>query len=1077
MSKAITLLAAFVLFHLAAVTQIRQITGAVKDNKGDPVPFASIKLKNSNVGTAADAAGKFTISASEGDTLEISAASFGTTQVPVGPTNTLDIILEAQDNLQEVVVTALGIRRNKNDLPYAAQQVKGDEIVKTRSNNFANALAGKVAGLQIKTNNNLGGSTNIIMRGYKSITGDNQAMIVIDGVPVNNSNVNTSTQQNGFGGFDYGNAGADLNPDDIESVNVLKGAAATALYGSRAANGVVLVTTKKGKKGLGVTVNLGGGTGWMDKSTWVKYQHEYGSGYYDPDFYTYSDPSTGNPYFLYFDVDGDGIDDPVVPTTEDASFGARFDPNFQVFHWNAFDPRLSTYHQKRPWVAAPNDPTTFFESPWSTNFSVFVDGGSDRATFKLGYTRNDDKGILPNSKVTKDLINMQASYNITSKLTASAMINFSKIKGLGRYGNGYGDARSLSGHFRQWWQMNVDIKELEDAYNITKDNITWNMSEPPEDLGPIYWDNPYFTRYESYENDYRFRTIGNITLNYNITDWLSIMGRVALDTYDQLQEERDGYGSVNLASYSRYNLTFREYNYDILANMNRDLSEKVNLKALVGGNLRQNAVNSIFAATNGGLVIPKLYSLSNSANPINAPTEIEQRVEVGGVFAGATFTYDDMIILDATARVDKSSTLPSDNNTYFYPSISGGFIFSKLLTNVSWLNFGKVRLNYAEVGSPAPWDFIVDSYDKPTPYGSVALFSVSNTKKNEELKPERTRSYEAGLELSMFKNKVGLDLTFYKTNTIDQIIPVSISAATGNTTRIINAGNVENKGVEVSLNLTPVKSQDFTWQLALNFARNKNKVISLIGGTQNIVLGQFQGGVSLNATVGQPFGTLRGSDFIYDSASGRPVVGSDGYYMISATTNNIIGDINPDWTGGINNTFTYKRLSLGFLIDIRQGGSLFSIDQWYGQGTGLYAMSAGLNDLGNPVRNSLADGGGLIFPGVTEDGKENTQRVILTGLRGYGYNNFPNKGYVYDASIIRLREVNLTWAIPMKVVNAMGPVKGVDLSLYGRNLWIIHKNLPDADPEDGSSSGNIQGYQVGSYPTYRMVGFNLKFKF
>src|SRR4030095_5638109 len=222
-------------------------------------------------------------------------------------------------------------------------------------------------------------------------------------------------------------------------------------------------------------------------------------------------------------------------------------------------------------------------------------------------------------------------------------------------------------------------------------------------------------------------------------------------------------------------------------------------------------VNSIFAATNGGLVIPKLYSLSNSANPINAPTEIEQRVEVGGVFAGATFPYDDMFILDATARVDKSSTLPADNNTFFYPSVSAGFIFSKLLTGMPWLNFGKVRLNYAEVGSPAPWDYITDSYDKPTPFGSVPLFSVSNTKKNEELKPERTRSYEAGLELSVLKNRVGLDLTFYKTNTIDQIIPVSISAATGNTTRIINAGNVENKGVEVSLNLTPVKNQDFTW--------------------------------------------------------------------------------------------------------------------------------------------------------------------------------------------------------------------------------------------------------------------------
>ncbi|RYZ49084.1 MAG: SusC/RagA family TonB-linked outer membrane protein, partial [Sphingobacteriales bacterium] len=728
-------------------SQTQTISGQINDNLGNPVPYATVRVLNGNAAVAADSTGRFSIDAAQGTILVITAAGFEETRFTVGTSALVEITLENPDALSEVVVTALGIRRNKNELPYAAQQVRGEELTKVRTTNFANALSGKVAGLQIRQSTTMGGSSNIILRGYKSITGENQALIVIDGVPANNANTNTTDQQNGRGGFDYGNAAADINPDDVESVNVLKGAAATALYGSRAANGVILITTKKGRRGLGVTLNIGGSTGSMDKSTWVKYQHEYGGGYYDPDFYTYSDsPPSPDERFLYFDANGDGQPDLVIPTTEDASFGARFDPSLMVYHWNSFDPRLPTYRQAAPYIAAANDPTTFFETPLSSNVSVFVDGGGDKGTFKLGYTRSDDKGILPNSKISKDLINLQASYNITSKLTANATLNFSKVKGLGRYGSGYSDARSLAGMFRQWWQMNVDIKDLENAYNLTRDNITWNMSGPPDDLGPIYQDNPYYTRYESFANDSRFRYFGIASLTYSPTTWLNILARASLDSYDQLQEERNGYASVNIGEYNRFNQTFREYNYDLIANIDTDLSDRLNLKALVGGNLRQNHMNSVFASTNGGLIIPGLYALSNSANPINAPTEVEQRVEVGGVFAGFTLAYNQMLVLDVTGRTDQSSTLPSGNNRYFYPSFSGGFIFSRLLPNLTFLNQGKLRLNYAEVGSPAPWDYTTNGYDKPTPFGSVPLFSIANIRRNPDLKPERTRSYEAGLE-------------------------------------------------------------------------------------------------------------------------------------------------------------------------------------------------------------------------------------------------------------------------------------------------------------------------------------------
>ena len=1081
MRKVASLLSVLMLVCTLAFGQNRTVTGTVRDENGNPVPFATVTIvgTNASVGnsaTQADANGNYTINLATGDQLTVTATGFQSqTLTPSGSAQNF-VLTRGNNQLQEVVVTALGIRRNRNTLPYAAQQVTNEEITKTRTDNFANALSGKVAGLQIKTNNNLGGSTNIVLRGNKSITGNNQALIVVDGVPVNNSNFNTSDQTQGFEGYDYGNTGADVNPDDVESVNVLKGAAATALYGSRASNGVILITTKKGKRGLGISVNIGGSTGRMDKSTWINYQHEYGGGYYDPLYYRYSGATSPDRRFWYFDANGDGTDDLIVPTTEDASFGAKFDPNLLVYQWDSFDPTSPNYGKATPWIASPNDPTSFFVTPLSSSASIFVQGGGEKSNFKLGYTRNDDKGILPNSKLIKNMVNLMADYKITDKLTATASVNFTNTEGVGRYGNGYGNI-NVASNFREWWQMNVDVQSQKDAYFRTRKNTTWNMASPPEDIGPIYWDNPYYTRYESYESDSRYRFVSYLSVNYAVTNWLNLLGRVSLDSYDDLQEERSGYESINIGGYSRYNRNFREVNYDLLANMDKDINQDLNFKALLGTNLRRNYFNSISAATNGGLIIPGIYSLANSVNPIVAPTEADQQVEVGGVFAGATLTYKNMLILDATARRDQSSTLPAGNNSYFYPSVSGGFVFSKLLPNTNWLSFGKLRLNYAEVGSDAPFDYLINSYTQPSPFNGIPLFSVGSTQKNPELKPERTKSYEAGLEMSFLKSRIGFDATYFKTNTVDQIIPVTISGATGYTTQIINAGDVENKGFEVSLNLVPVKSRDFSWNMNVNWTKIDNKVLSLTGGTQNILLGSFQGGVTLNAVVGQPYGVLKGSDFVYDSVSGQRTVDADGYYIVSQSTNNIIGNTTPDWTGGINNILTYKDVSLSFLIDAKHGGSVYSVDQWYGQGTGLTANTAGLNDKGNLKRDDPATGGGVLFPGVTEDGKANTTYAAVTGLRGYGYNNFPNAGVVYDASYVKLREVNLTYTLPNKLIERINPIKGISVSLYGRNLWIIHKNMPDSDPEEGPSSGNIQGIQVGSYPTYRTAGFNVNVKF
>ena len=731
MRRFLTFFTVLMLSGVLAFSQGRTVTGTVNDETGAPVPFATVTESGTRNATTADANGNFTIKTKGTGSLIFTATGYNeATVTPQGNSAMATLSRNASELATVVVTTALGIQRNKNTLPYAAQQVTGDEVSKTRNDNFISGLSGKISGLQITQNNSLGASTNVVIRGYKSLTGNNQALFVVDGTPIDNSNKNTTDQRAGRGGYDYGNAAADINPDDIESINVLKGAAATALYGSRAANGVILITTKKGRKGLNITLNSGVTMGSIDKSTFVKYQHEYGGGYGARNHYGSPDNN-----FFYFDVNGDGIRDLVDPTTEDASWGPKFDPNLMVYQWDAFDKTSPNYKKATPWVAAKNDPTTYFEKPVSYSNSILLDGGDDKFTYKLGYTHAMDKGILPNSQINKDLVNFGATYKISSRVTANASINYSEVKGLGRYGTGYDSKNPMQG-FRQWYQMNNDMQELKDAYFRTRQNTTWNWTRPsaPDGLTPIYWNNPYFDRYENYENDSRSRYFGNVGLTYKINDWLSAQGRISLDSYDEIQEERLAVGSLPLSlaggtgndasGYSRLNRSFREYNYSGILNFDKNITNNLNLKALAGADRRQTNVSSIIAATNGGLVVPKLYALTNSLNPISAPAENLTTIQVDGIFAGATLTWKDMLILDGTIRRDHSSTLPASNASYNYPSISGGFIFSKLIQNASWLSYGKLRANYAELGNSAPAHSTSDVFTKPDPFGTATLFAV-----------------------------------------------------------------------------------------------------------------------------------------------------------------------------------------------------------------------------------------------------------------------------------------------------------------------------------------------------------------
>jgi len=1102
MKKLSVFLAGLLLAGLTIVqAQTVRITGTVTSSEdGMPMPGVSVVVKGTTIGATTNVDGKYELAVpANAQTLTFSFVGFKTQDVAIAGRSVVDVVMQSEAvEMKEVVVTALGITREKKSLGYSVQEVKGDEVNQVKSSNFLTQLSGRVAGVQIKSNTNFGGSNNILIRGATSLTGNNQALFVVDGVPIDNSIPNNSGQISGRNGYDYGNAASDINPDDIESISVLKGAAATALYGSRAANGVILITTKKGKATKGPQVRFSStySISSIDKSTFPEYQKEYGGGYGK---YYYSDPADGHPGLEYYaDVDGDGNIDFTVPFYEDASRGEKFDPTLMVFQWDALYPESPNYLKATPWIAAKNGPETFFNNGIMNTHSIEVSGGDNNTTYRLNYTFFDQTGIMPNSHLNKNNISFVGSHNIFKNFKVTSSANYIKTSGKGRPSTGYSD--NILSSFRQWYQVNVDIQQQKDMYELTHKNITWNPVAY-DDLAPAYWDNPYWVRYQNYETDGRSRLIGYVQFDWEILSGLKAMGRYAIDTYSELQEERKAVGSSSgefgvgrpdvTSGYSRLNRDLTETNVDFMLNYRKKFG-LFDFSALLGSNIRRNKVDYVYASTNNGLSVPGVYALSNTVDPMDLPQESLTKIGINGIFGSVSLGALDTYFIEATLRRDKSSTLPSSNNTYLYPSVSGSVLFSNIVKQ-DWLSMGKLRLNYAEVGSSAPALSVKDVYLANSPFSGNAMATVPNTKLNSNLKPERQKALEAGLEMRFFNSRFGFDLAAYRNENVDQLMPVSISFATGFSGKWVNAGKIENKGIELALNGTPVRTQNFSWDIVLNWAKNENKVVELYtdeagNKVTNLQLAGLQGGVSINATVGQPYGTIQGTDFVYTNGK-KTVNPENGRYYKSSANNIVIGDVNPDWNAGLRNTLNYKNISLSFLIDMQKGGDVFSLDLWYGMGTGLYKETAGLNDLGNPKRDPIVwvdptdhskgyapNSGGVIEDGVLPDGTSNWVRRNQENYAAIGWAQDPNKRFVYDASFIKLRELTISYRLPKALVNKLSLAEA-SISLVGSNLWIIHKNLPYADPEASQAAGNIQGWQSGVMPATRNFGVTLNLQF
>jgi TonB-linked SusC/RagA family outer membrane protein len=1116
MNRLKLLLALFVFTGFSALmAQTVTIKGTVtSEDDGTPIPSASVTVPGTTLGTLTDGAGKYTIAAPVlAKTLTFTFVGMKTLTVEIGGRTTINVAMETETlGLNEVVVTALGISREKKSLGYATQELKGDAVSSVKTANFMNNLSGKISGVQVQRNQNMGGSTNVIVRGSKSLVNSNQVLYVVDGVPINNqigkyTDVGvTSGQAATVAGYDYGNAAADIDPESIETINVLKGSAATALYGSRASAGVIMITTKKGtmlkegeKAPIGVSLSSGFTFSKIDKSTFPTYQDQYGAGY------GYGDP----PAFGLRTTSGkltttDPINDPLVrwvQTTEDASFGPKFD-GLPVWGWYSVDPESPWYKQSKPWEFTKNGPITFFETPLTYTNTIAIEKATDFSSVRLSYTNYSATGLQPNSSLKRNNMVLSGTWNINKRLTVSGIANYILLKGKGRNVTGYNG--NIVTNFRQWQQTNLDFKDLKTAYDLTQRNLTWNYNSSL--TYPIYSDNPYWDAYKNYETDKRNRFIGNASINYEIADWLDVFGRVSADSYYEMQDERRAEGSVSMrfglanvpdrvtSGYIRRDNTFSEYNFDLMLKFKKNIGQSISINGILGFNERRTNNTYFSNATNGGLLIPGVYSLQNTRSALPLPLEVNQIVGVRSEYVSLSLGYKDFLFLDGTYRNDYASTLPADNNKYQYPSVTGAFLFSNVI-KTDWMSLGKLRLNYAQVGNLAGFDQLYDVYLANSAMNG-ANNQLSPSKRNPNLKNERTNSLEAGLEMAFFNARLGFDLALYKTNSLDQIIPLTVSQTTGFQSLMINAGEIQNKGIELTLNANPVNIGSFKWDININWSKNQNEVVSLYPGITNLRLNSvnLQGGVTVNAEVGRPYGTIKGRDYTYDANGNKIINAATGAPVITSSAAISIGNFTPDWTGGINNSFSYKNLALSFLIDVQKGGDIWSLDMYYGLSSGLYPETAFTNDLGNPVRDPIigdaisgygAKSGGYIIEGVNvvrdADGAiisstPNKTRVDASNADGFGTGVLPHSAFVYDASFIKLREVVLTYSLPSKLLSKTF-IKGVSLSAIGSNLWIILKNLPYADPESGMTAGNIQGYTTGSLPTTRDFSFNLKLDF
>lgn len=1001
-------------------------SGIVLDENGEAIIGASVTIKGSAKGTITDMDGHFKLpNIKQGETVRVSYIGYEPQDV-VWNGQSLKISMKSSaKSLDEVVVTALGIKREKKALGYSMAEIDGSTLTATRDANVANQLAGKVSGVQIKQNGTgVGGSSRIVIRGNNSISGNNQPLVVVDGVPIDNFSGGTDNYW-GNEGLDKGSGLSDISPDDIESMSVLKGPAAAALYGSRAGNGVIMITTKKGSKGKGLGINFNTNLTFESPMQKPEFQNTYGQG--SKGVYGYS-------------------------TSDDG--GSSWGP---VMDGSEVQMALGKY----PYAARGNDLyKDFLRTGTTWTNSLDITKASDDMTFRAGVTRFDNKGVVPNSGMDRTSVNLRATAKLAKWMSVDMKVNY------------------INQHTNNRTKLAADPDNIFYYYLTMPRSIAFSDYAPyaannwkREDGKPAGFletpnntaNNPYWSAYRNTNKDRKDRLIGFAAMDFTLAPWLSLKLRSGIDTYSIQYQWILATGTPFWDQDGHFNTSsekFTEMNSDFLITAKGNWN-KFGIVGTAGGNLMYRS-SQVTGAQSGALVIKDFYSISNGQK--HDGTYTLSRKQINSLYATASLSWDNWAYLDLSARNDWSSTLPKENNSYFYPSVGASFIFTQMLTNmgknIGPLTFGKIRASWAQVGNDTdPYqilNYYTLNYDIK---GGSFTASPKDYLANMNLKNETIESWELGLELKAFNNRFGVDLAYYRKNAKDQILKVDIPSSTGYKQKMINAGNIQNEGWELSVTGTPILTKDFQWDTQFNWSKNKNKVVSLADGTDEQILSDASVGfLKIVAHVGGAYGDIYGYDYLRDDA-GNLIIGDDG--TPQKTTDYVkLGNNQPKWMAGWNNTFTYKNWSLGFMVDMRYGGDVFMGSIKAGATAGTLKITENRED--------------VVVPGVTKDGKPNTKAISAesywSALSGI------TKAWMYDATNVRLRELSLGYSFPKSLLKRT-PITNLKLSLVARNVWMIKSHTLGFDPEAAFTSGNAQGIEFGSMPTMRSFGFNLNVSF
>lgn len=1059
----------------AQVTTVRGIVTTEED--GEPVIGASVIVKGTSLGTVTDVNGRFELSGlpPSATRLLISYISLMAKEVAIAPQ--VSVTLKSDTHLlDEVVVTALGISREKKALGYTAQEVKQNALVQGKDNNLLNSLSGKIAGVRITNTQGDVGSSRIVIRGETSIAGENQPLFIVDGIPVDNSQLNARSS-----GRDFKNAIADLNPEDIKTLTVLKGPNAAALYGARAAHGAIVITTKGGdkrQKGIGITLHSSTQVSFV--ATLPEFQNLFGQG--------------AGGRFSYVDGKGAGVNDGV-----DESWGPRLDIGLLI---PQFDSPLDADGNRvaTPWVSHPNNVRDYFRMGISTNSDISVARGDDKYQFRVGYNYEKQVSIVPDAGTNKTNISLNTDYHLAKWIVVGATANYIVYTAPSLPGSATPSGSNVRSNSPMlqflWFGRQVDTNSLKADYTRN-----WNSS---------YYDNPFWSASYNTQSQERHRLIGDLHAEFRLTDGLNVRFRTSTDWYNDRRKSKVKWGSAGAGSpygsYAEDAYTVKENNTEVLATYIKQLNKNWGIDALLGFNVRNKQYENNYQAA-PRLAVADLYTLTNSRDPLISSNDF-YRLRQYGLYGSIQLDYRRWAFLNITGRNDWSSTLPVDNNSYFYPSVTASVLLSEAF---GWrskaVNYLKIRGGWSQVGADANPYQLATVFTSETAFNGNPLQSSSTIGMNPNLKPEKTSSIEAGFEAAFWDNRLYLDFTYYKTDSRNQILKLATTAASGYTSQVRNAGHIRNRGYEIQLGAVPIQtSKGFRWNLDLNYGANSSKVVKLDDEGLITSYQLYSSGIQILASVGEAYGTLFGTSYVRD-ANGNVVVDANGLPKIS-TTNKTLGKFTPDWTGGISNTFSYRSLSLSFLIDASVGGSIFSNTNKTGKYTGVLANTLSGRDaehgglwyytdaMGNNVRLSespsysvSSDGlyyaqvngqstrvyqDGIMVEGVTESGSKNEE--VVSAEKYYHRIYSIAEANVYDASYVKLREVALSYRLPRLWTQKLH-LQEASVTLTGRNLWTIYKSVPNIDPESALTTGNAQGVEAYSLPTTRSFGVNLSVKF